>query len=171
MKTQIKIGIGGVRDSIQWIFRFLIIAIIFILYFKIYKVNPFFVQVSSGILFLISVLIQDVYLVITDDYLIFKKVIFFNLITLNKRFKLIDVKDIVVYGHFNQVIKIADLLFPYVDHNYYNQLRLIMKNGDVKTIYTSIYIDDLEKFGIILSEAIEKKNTPLSFNQPSYKEE
>jgi hypothetical protein len=170
MKTQIKIGIGVFRESIQWIFRFLLLGAVLFLVIRIYKVNPFFVQITGSVLFLMAILMPDYYFIVKDDYFISKKVTCFGLLTFRRKFRLNDIKEIVIYGHFNRATNLSDYLIPYMNHNYSNQLRLIMNDGDVNTLYTMIYIDDLEDFGRLFSKAIDDRSKYRNFKHPIERE-
>lgn len=156
MKNQIKVGIGVFRESIQWILRFFILGAILFLIVRVYSVNPFFAVLSSSALFLMALLMPDYYFIIKEGSLVSEKVTCFGFITFRKKYKLKDIKDIVVYGYFNRATHLSDYIIPYMNHNYCNQLRLIKNDGNVDTLYYMIYIDDLESFGFSLAKEIEK---------------
>jgi hypothetical protein len=174
MKLLFKIGMGGNGDLIQWLIRGLLLAIIFILFYNIYSINPFFVQISGGILFIVSVLISEEKLAATQDHLLIIRSYGFNLIEIKKRLTIKDIKRVEILDNdYSLALNIMAFILPYMSGSAanINELIIVFKNGDVKKYITPICIKNLFLFQEKIQEVITEKNKLNSFSQPNYKED
>jgi len=172
MKPLIKVRMGSFREAFQWIIRFVIIAIISLLIYKIYPINPFFVNVFGGIIFIFALIIPDEKILADEDVLIVSKYFCFTLFRIQKVISLDEVKTIIVAGNHNRTSNLSEIIMPYVANGYSsNEIRVVLKNEDVKTYRSAICLKELKVLESKLNELIEAKNTPNSFSQPIYRAE
>jgi len=167
MKPLVKVRIGSFRKAVSWIIRFVLVVIIALLIYKIYPINPFFVIVSGGILFFLSLIIPEEKIVADEDVLVITKYFCFNLFRIQKLINLDEVKDVIVAGNTNFSSNLKIFIFPYLERGY-NEVRILYE-GDVKTFRTAIYMVDLLVFEKQIQELILNKKKPNSFSQPIYR--
>jgi len=144
------------REVILWLLRISLLIFITFLIHKIYKINPFFVQVFGGFLFFVLCIIQEEKVIINTDVIEHQRRFLFNLIKIRKQFKVKELKDIIIAGNTNLTSDLWGLVFPY-SQNGYNEIRVIYKNGDVKNYRTAIYLDDLQQLEVELGKLLNKK--------------
>jgi len=145
------------RELFSWIFKILIVAAITFLYFRVYPVNSTFFYVIGGFLLLILLASGNVKVLLFSDKFVIRSYHFFNLFYRDKAFSLNEIKEIIIAGNYKTSNVFYDLLIPYANTNRSNEIRVIYQNGEIKTFFVEIYLDDLQQLEAELGKLLNKK--------------
>ncbi|MCB9335063.1 MAG: hypothetical protein H6586_02880 [Flavobacteriales bacterium] len=138
MRLIFKAEHGFLQRVRFWILRSLVIVALIFLYIKIYEINPFFVNTFSILLILYLFIIEDEKILLYENYVIYKRYRFLNLIVFKKKIELSHLKDVIINSESIKRQWLFELFLGY-NMRYSGEIRYIFKNGNVKKTLTHIY--------------------------------